>query len=150
MNGKRCVFATGLDLVWARTALFPLPNSGSAQHSCILPVRIRSNLIDLRLGPLKEHIQIGEVEEEELHVDGRRRFFPWLKHTTAFHQHNLLLRHKIQNRLNRNTVMIREPLFSECHENSYFRGDMKVYQAKQTFEGVIFSQESSSCETSLY
>lgn len=75
MNGK-CVFATGSDLVGAHAAFFPLPNSGSALHSCILPVRIRSNLIDLRLGPLKEHIQIGEVEEEELHVDGRRRFFP--------------------------------------------------------------------------
>lgn len=34
--------------------------------------------------------------------------------------------------------MIREPIFSECHENSYFSGYLKVYQAKLTFEGVIF------------
>lgn len=46
--------------------------------------------------------------------------------------------------------MIREPIFGECHENSYFSGYLKVYQAKRTFEGVIFSKESSSCETRLY
>lgn len=62
---------------------------------CISPVCVGSNLHDLWLGPQKECVQIGHIEEKILHVDGRGRAFPWPKHTAALDQNNLLLRHKV-------------------------------------------------------
>lgn len=76
--------------------LSPLPHSYLSGHSCAVPVCIWSDLSELWLAPHKDHVLVGHVEKEELHVDGRGWLFPWLKHTAAFDQNNFLLIHKIQ------------------------------------------------------
>lgn len=85
---------------WMRAPmhLSPLPHSSLSTHSCPVPVCIRPDLSERRLGSPKDHVRVGHVEKEELHVDGRGGIFPWLEHTAAFDQHDFLSRRDIQNK----------------------------------------------------
>lgn len=56
-----------------------------------LPVRVRSNLFDGSLPPGEEDLGVGDVEEVVLHVHGRRRVLPRLKHLTLLRQGDLLV-----------------------------------------------------------
>lgn len=84
----------------SRSRITPSTSTGCASFlpattsACTLPVCVGSDLGDLRLAPRQDLVQIGRIEEEELHVDGRGRGFPGLEHTAALDQHDLLLRHK--------------------------------------------------------
>lgn len=147
----------GCVLLWIALMHFsPLPNSCSPVHYCAVPVCIWSDLTELWLGPRKDHVVVGHVEKEELHVDGRGGVLPWLKHTAAFSQNNFLLIHKIQkkkkNKTNKISLMpsvmtqpiFKKPNFSNDENYKVTSGNLKV-NASCYWSQYKLSKKSIKC-----